>query len=202
MKVLSALALGLVLAGCTVFPVPESPRLMELAPASDLPAFDQALSVSLRVDTPLASDPLDSARILIKPSAYEYRALAGARWRESIPVVVRDHLLETFRASGAFANVMTDTSPATSQLTLVSELTGFHAENGETGTRVVIRLHQQLMDNRTRRSLCVRSYEARANAQSTALGELMEAFSNASAHSSVTTVTWAHQCMAQEPPAN
>ncbi|HCP21973.1 MAG TPA: ABC transporter, partial [Marinobacter hydrocarbonoclasticus] len=95
-----------------------------------------------------------------------------------------------------------DTSPATSQLTLVSELTGFHAENGETGTRVVIRLHQQLMDNRTRRSLCVRSYETRANAQSTALGELMEAFSNASAHSSVTTVTWAHQCMAQEPPAN
>ncbi len=148
---------------------------MELAPANDLPAFDQALPASLRVDTPLASDPLNSTRILIKPSAYEYRALAGARWRESIPVVVRDHLLETLRASGAFANVMTDTSPATSQLTLVSELTGFHAENDETGTRVVIRQHQQLMDNRTRRSLCVRSYEARANAQSTALGgELME----------------------------
>ena len=114
------IALGLVLAGCTVFPVPESPRLMELAPASDLPAFDQALPASLRVDTPLASDPLDSARILIKPSAYEYRALAGARWRESIPVVVRDHLLETFRASGAFANVMTDTSPATGPVTKTS----------------------------------------------------------------------------------
>jgi len=194
MKVVFALALSLILAGCTVFPVPESPRLMELAPASDLPAFGQALPASLRVDTPLASDPLDSTRILIKPSAYEYRALAGARWRESIPVVVRDHLLETFRASLAFENVMTDTSPATSELTLVSELTGFHAENGENGTWVVIRLHLQLLDNRTRQSLCVRDFETTSVAASTALDDLMKTFSAVANDAAGATVKWAYNC--------
>src|SRR5690606_33591586 len=136
-----------------------SPRLMELAPASDLPAFGQALPASLRVDTPLASDPLDSTRILIKPSAYEYRALAGARWRESIPVVVRDHLLETFRASLAFETVMTDTSPATSELMLVTELTGFHADIGEIRAWGVIRLYLYLLNNRSRHSLFVREFD-------------------------------------------
>ncbi|MCA0911596.1 ABC-type transport auxiliary lipoprotein family protein [Marinobacter nauticus] len=194
MKVVFALALSLILAGCTVFPVPESPRLMELAPASDLPAFGQALPASLRVDTPLASDPLGSTRILIKPSAYEYRALAGARWRESIPVVVRDHLLETFRASGAFANVMTDTSPATSQLTLVSELTGFQAENGENGTRVVVRLHLQLLDNRTRQSLCVKDFEMTSHTASTTLEDLVKTFSAVANDAASATVQWAYNC--------
>ncbi|MGC8120556.1 ABC-type transport auxiliary lipoprotein family protein [Marinobacter sp. VGCF2001] len=197
MKMASALALGLTLAGCTVFPVPEPPRFMDLASADTVPAFSQTLPASLRVDTPLASDPLDSSSILIKPSAYEYQAISGARWRESMPVVIRDHLIQAFRASGGFANVMTDTSPATSELTLISELSGFHAEDGANGTRVVINLHLQLMDNRTRRSLCVTNYQARTDAGSARLEDLMQAFSHAAEEATSATMSWAHRCMAE-----
>lgn len=196
MKTLPALTASLVLAGCTVFPVPEPPRFMELAPATELPAFEQPVPVSLRIDTPLASNPVDSTRILVKPTAYEFQALSGARWRESIPVVVRDHLIEALRASGGFENVMNDTSPASSNVTLVSELAGFHAENRENGGEVVISLHLQLMDNRTRQSLCVRDYETRTYAQSTGLEDLMVAFSDAAEQASNETIAWAYECLA------
>lgn len=199
MKKAPTLLLSMMLSGCTVFPVPEPPRFMELMPASRHLTFDRTLPVSLRVDTPMASDPLDSARILIKPSAYEYQAMAGARWRESIPVVVRDHLIDTLRASGGFANVMTDTSPATADLTLVSEINRFQAQKTQDGAEVTIAFHLELMENRSRQSLCVQDYHQQVPASGTELEPLMEAFSKAANTASTAITSWAHRCMESQP---
>lgn len=195
MKKAPALLLSAMLTGCTVFPVPEPPRFMELAPANEYLTFNRVLPVSLRVDTPIASDPLDSARILIKPSAYEYQAIADARWRESIPVVTRDHLIDTLRASGGFDNVMTDTSPATADHTLVSELNGFHAQNTEDGAEVTVAFHLELMENRSRQSLCVQDYHEQIPVSGTGLASLMDAFSKAANNASTAITSWAHHCL-------
>lgn len=194
-KGMLALAGALALSACTVFPVPEAPRLMELAPPAEQGVFDAPRPYALRVDTPLASDPLDSTRVLVKPTPYEFQALAGARWRDRIPVVLRDYLIQAFRQGGGFTSVMTDTSPATAGLTLITELAGFHAETRPAGTVVVVHLHTELMENRSRNSLCVLDQRSETRADSTALEDLMTAFSRAAADLSGEVTRWARQCV-------
>ena len=191
-----ALAGALALSACTVFPIPEAPRLMELAPPAEREVFNTPRPAALRVDTPLASDPLDSTRVLVKPTPYEFQALPGARWRDSIPVVLRDYLIQEFRQSGSFTSVMTDTSPATAGLTLVTELTGFHAETRADGTTVVIHLHTELMENRSRKSLCVLDQREEALAASAKLDDLMSAFSLAASALSTDITRWSRDCLA------
>ncbi len=189
------LATALGMSACTVFPIPEAPRLMELAPPAEREVFDTPRSAALRVDTPLASDPLDSTRVLIKPTPFEFKAVSGARWRDSIPVVLRDYLIQEFRQSGSFSSVMTDTSPATARLTLITELTGFHAETRAAGTVVVLHLHTELMENRSRKSLCVLDQREEALAASATLDDLMSAFSLAASALSADITRWTRECL-------
>lgn len=192
---MTALAATLSLSACTVFPIPEPPRLMDLAPPPSYQTFDEVRPVSLRIDTPLASDPLDTTRILLKPSAFEFKALPDARWRDSIPVVVRDYLIQSFRQSDGFASVITDTSPATSDLTLITELTGFHAETSGNRNAVVIQLHAELLNNRSRQSLCVLDQRLQMPAASTTMEDLMAGFTAAAEELSMKTTQWAWECL-------
>lgn len=183
---------------CTVFPTPEPPRAMDLAPYASEPMRETPRPVSLRIDTPLASDPLDSARVLLKPSLYEFQALPAVRWRDSIPVVVRDYLIQSFRFNGGFDNVVTDTSPAFASHTLISELSAFHAENRQDqGVTVVMELHAEIMGNRTRRSLCSKSQRVEQRAESASVDALMEAFSESSRALAEATNRWAYACLAE-----
>lgn len=183
---------------CTVFPTPEPPRAMDLAPYASEPMRETPRPVSLRIDTPLASDPLDSARVLLKPSLYEFQALPAVRWRDSIPVVVRDYLIQSFRFNGGFDNVVTDTSPAFASHTLISELSAFHAENRQDqGVTVVMELHAEIMGNRTRRSLCSKSQRVEQRAESASVDALMEAFSESSQALAEATNRWAYACLAE-----
>ncbi|QFS87223.1 MULTISPECIES: ABC-type transport auxiliary lipoprotein family protein [unclassified Marinobacter] len=183
---------------CTVFPTPEPPRAMDLAPYASEPMRETPRPVSLRIDTPLASDPLDSARVLLKPSLYEFQALPAVRWRDSIPVVVRDYLIQSFRFNSGFDNVVTDTSPAFASHTLISELSAFHAENRQDqGVTVVMELHAEIMGNRTRRSLCSKSQRVEQRAESASVDALMEAFSESSRALAEATNRWAYACLAE-----
>ena len=190
------LTAAVTLTACTVFPTPEPPRVMDLALNTDQTTFAPARQASLRVDTPLASDPLDGSRLLYKPSPYEYQALPGVRWRDSIPVVLRDHLTKGYRHSGAFTNVITDTSPASSSHTVISELTAFHAENRSEGIAVVIELHIEVMSNRSRLSLCADNHKVESMADSVAVDDLMAAFSAGAHILSERTTRWAFECLA------
>ncbi|MGP9831433.1 ABC-type transport auxiliary lipoprotein family protein [Marinobacter sp. NSM] len=183
---------------CTVFPTPEPPRAMDLAPYASEPMRETPRPVSLRIDTPLASEPLDSARVLLKPSLYEFQALPAVRWRDSIPVVIRDYLIQSFRFNGGFDNVVTDTSPAFASHTLISELSAFHAENRQDqGVTVVMELHAEIMGNRTRRSLCSKSQRVEQRAESASVDALMEAFSESSRALAEATNRWAYACLAE-----
>lgn len=187
----------LALSGCTVFPVPDAPRLMDLEEPVQTLQLEPARLVSLRVDTPLASDPIDSARILIKPSAYEFQALSGAQWRDSVPVVLRDYLVQQFRASGGFVNVASDTSPATTDHTLVLEISGFHARLDGPQARVQLRIHSEVLNNQSRRTLCTRNFNVDELADGTAVEDLMAGFSAGAGRLSSELTGWAHGCLAQ-----
>lgn len=152
--------------GCTLFPRPDTPRVMDF-PVPEIPHGSQANQsanlVTLRVDTPHASEPYNGTRILAKPEPWEFRVYGGVRWRDTVPTIMRDMLLGTLRKRGGYEGVISDTNPAHAEQTLVSELTAFHIErsapNGTAGNySAVIEIHAQLLDNHSRNSLCTRSF--------------------------------------------
>ncbi|MGB1951637.1 MAG: ABC-type transport auxiliary lipoprotein family protein [Marinobacter sp.] len=157
--ILTALGLALALSGCTVFPDREPPRVMDLALSDVTAATTSGYSRSLRVDTPLATEPFDSSRILTKPSPNEYQMYGKVRWRDTAPVLVRELIIGALRQEGRFDGVISETSPAASDLTLTSDLYGFHSESRDGKVRVKITLYGQIMDNRSRTTLCTRNFE-------------------------------------------
>jgi cholesterol transport system auxiliary component len=180
--------------GCTVFPNPEPPRVMDLAVVRAVPAVGQPVMASLRVDTPYASEPLAGSRILAKPTPSEFRAYEGTRWRDTGPVVVRDTLVNSLRQSGAYTNVITDTNPAQAELTLVTELSGFHSQIPESGPEVVIELHLQMIHDRSRATLCTRSIRIVEPASGTSVDQIVEAFGAAGSDLATRVIEWARTC--------
>lgn len=190
-----SLLLGIALAGgCTVFPNPEPPRVMDLAPPQAVPQAGQPIAASLRVDTPYASEPFNGSLILAKPTPQEFRAYEGTRWRDTAPVVVRDTLVSSLRQSGTYTNVITDTNPAQAELSLVTELSAFHSETPEAGPQVVIELHLQLIHNRSRSSLCTRTVRIVEPASGTSVDQIVEAFGIAGSSLAARVIDWVTTC--------
>lgn len=181
-------------AGCTVFPNPEPPRVMDLAITEAVPVAEEPVQASLRVDTPYASEPFNGSLILAKPTPQEFRAYEGTRWRDTAPVVIRDTMVSSLRKSGAFTSVITDTNPAEAELTLVTELSAFHSEAPEAGTEVVIELHLQMIHNRSRDSLCARTIRIVEPAAGTSVDQVVEAFGSAGGDLAARVIEWATEC--------
>ncbi|WP_157677795.1 ABC-type transport auxiliary lipoprotein family protein [Marinobacter sp. es.042] len=180
--------------GCTVFPNPEPPRIMDLAVAQAVPEAERPIMASLRVDTPYASEPFNGSRILAKPTPHEFRAYEGTRWRDTGPVVVRDTLVSSLRKSNAYKNVITDTNSAQAELTLVTELSAFHAETPESGPQVVIELHLQVVHDRSRARLCTRTVRIVEPASGTSVDQIVEAFGTAGSKLAARVINWARWC--------
>jgi cholesterol transport system auxiliary component len=189
------LLLGVAFAsGCTVFPNPEPPRVMDLATTRAVPDAGQTVSGTLRVDTPYASEPFNGSLILAKPTPREFRAYEGTRWRDTGPVVVRDTLISSLRQSGAYSNVITDTNPAQAELTLVTELSAFHSETPESGPQVVIELHLQMVHDRSRARLCTRTVRIVEPTSGTSVDQIVEAFGTAGSKLAARVIEWATRC--------
>lgn len=189
-----AVSLTGTLIGCTIFPNPEPPRVMDLSISDPAYQADRALPYSLRVDTPHASEPFNSTRILAKPTAWEFRIYKGARWRDTAPVMVRDVLVQALRASRGFQNIVSDTSLADTDWTLITELSAFHTENHSGNVGVTVGLHAQIVDNRSKVTLCERSFTTEQPAEGAAINQVVEAFGTAGAKMSGAVTRWATRC--------
>ena len=180
---------------CTVLPRPEAPRVMDLATENSQTRFEQTLPNSLRVNTPLASDPVDSSTILLKPTPYEFQAYKKARWRDSAPVLIRDHLARHLRNSRGFHNVVIDTSTANTDHSLLTELSAFQVEQSGNTYQVVVNLHAEVTNDQNGSSLCIRSWSIQEIAASSELASAVEAFSRASNTLAGELTQWAWSCV-------
>lgn len=185
------------LSACTVFPEPEPPRVMDLLPAPELPPMALPEALALRVDTPLATDPVSDSRVLLKPSEIEYLAFPNARWRETAPVLVRDYLVETLRKSGGFVSVVSDTSAATTDVTLISELTAFHVERRNDGLLARIELYSELQGNRSHTRECVHTAEVEVPSADDSLEGAVTALGVAVRALSSEIRDWLSRCLGQ-----
>ncbi|MEP1214886.1 MAG: ABC-type transport auxiliary lipoprotein family protein [Marinobacter sp.] len=191
MRLLVATAAVLSLASCTVFPEQPAHQIFQL-PDSTVPENTAGVvDTTLRISAPLAVTPIDSNRILVKPDAHEVRAYQGARWSNRAPVMLGSYLLESFRRDGRVATVVSDTSPARSNLTLTGDLTRFQAEY-HNGTPVIqVQLNLQLIDERTRETVSNKSFEVSHAATGPNVNTVVDAFGKASDELARQVIDWA-----------
>lgn len=193
---MAAIAIIGMTTGCTVFPDHEPPRVMDIpTPKLSGPDGKSTLDKTLRIDTPQATEPFDSSRILNKPTPDEYQIYGGVRWRDTAPVLLRELLIDALRQDGRFQGVVNETSPIGSDVTLISDLYGFHSESGENGVQVSVYLYAQLMDNRSRATLCTENFRIKTDATDGNIDQVVAAFGQGSAELSQQLLGWLSKCL-------
>lgn len=191
----ATLLLAAGLTGCTVFPDREPPRVMDI-PIAEVPKESgPAFGKSVRVDTPQATEPLDSSRILAKATPSEFQVYGQVRWRDTAPVLVRELMIGTLRRDGRFSSVVNETSPTASDLTLASDLYGFHSELFGDQTRVTIAMYSQVMDNRSRETVCQENFDITVPAADDDIEAIVASFKEAGNDLSQQMRDWLGQCL-------
>nr|WP_284048110.1 ABC-type transport auxiliary lipoprotein family protein [Marinobacter sp. ATCH36] len=179
------------LAGCTVFPDPPAHQIFQLPEPTAPETTAEPIDSILRVSTPLAVAPIDSPRILVKPTPHEIRAYQGSRWSNRAPVLVGTYLLEAFRVDGRVATVVTDTSAVQSDLTLTGDLTRFQAEYKHGKPVIHLELNMQLIDERSRKPVASKRFETSQLAGGESIESVVEAFGQASDELARQVIDWA-----------
>lgn len=190
----TALVISGLMTACTIFPTPEAPRVMDFPVPQGLKETVASRPESLRVDTPFASEPFNSTRILAKPEPWEFRVYGGVRWRDTTPVILRDMLTGAFRATASFRDVTMDTGPGNTDLTLATEITAFHTTSQGDSTRVTIAIYGQLIDNRSRNTLCSNNFIVSKPAEDKSVDSVVQAFGVAGKRLAEEVIDWASAC--------
>jgi cholesterol transport system auxiliary component len=190
----AALVFSGMMTACTVFPSPEAPRVMDFPVPQNLKKSETSRPQGLRIDTPFASEPFNSTRILAKPEPWEFRVYGGVRWRDTVPVILRDMLVGAFRANAGFRDVTMDTGPGNTDLTLVTEITAFHAISHGDSTRATVAVYGQLINNHSRETLCSDSFIVSTPAGDNTIESVVQAFGSAGERLAEQVIDWANAC--------
>ena len=178
---LPALLLVLPLAACssllnvqrTPFTI-YSPKLAAAAASASAPRVDWQLAI----ETPLASDALDTARIVVMPSPGVIEVYPGARWSDSAAVLLRNLIVQGFEDSRRIIGVGSAASGLRADYALAIEVRDFQLEmNG--GTHAAIRLQVRLLDYTSNRVLAARAFDAEAPAATSDAAAAFAAFQDA-----------------------
>jgi cholesterol transport system auxiliary component len=176
---LHALLLALPLAACSsLFNVQRtpftiySPRLAATA-ATDAPPM--RVDWQLAVETPLASDALDTVRIVVMPRPGVIEVFPGARWSDSAPALLRNLVVQGFENSQRITGVGSAASGLRADYALAITLHDFQLEI-DGGTRAVIRLQARLLDYTTNRVLAAQAFDAETPARGSDAAAAFAAF--------------------------
>jgi cholesterol transport system auxiliary component len=136
-----------------------SPKLA--APAATAAAAP--VDWQLAVETPLASDALDTARIVVMPSPGVIEVYPGARWSDSAPALLRNLIVQGFEDSRRIVGVGSAASGLRADYALAIELRDFQLEVNP-ATHAQIRLQVRLLDYTSNRVLAGQMFSAEAPA--------------------------------------
>lgn len=187
---LGALCAAVLLPACSVLPRAE-PVDTYLLPAAPLaPAGAAALPLSLRVSRPAAGTQLSGQRIAVVPEDGRVSVYKGASWSEPAPVLLRNRLLDAFRADGRIAALSSDDTVLQADVEIDSDLRGFQAEYHNGAVEAVIRLEARLVQVGTRRILASHGFEVREAAAGSAVPQVVQAFGRAGDRLAAELVAW------------
>lgn len=178
------------LPACSVLPKAQ-PVDLYLLPASAAPASAApGLDLALRVNRPESSPHLAGQRIVVLPEGDRVSIYKGANWSDPAPLLVRNRLLDAFRADGRIATLSSDDRALQTDLELDSDLRAFQSEYRDGVPEAVIRLDVRLVSPATHRILASRRFEVRQPASGTGVAEVVRAFGTAGDALSAQLVAW------------
>jgi cholesterol transport system auxiliary component len=186
-------AAGLVLGACSSLTGKKEPFTV-YAPRYTAPA-DAAKGASvqwqLSIDTPVASDALDTPRMLVMPSPGALETYKGARWSDTAPMLLRALMVQAFQQSGRISGVGASTSGLHGDYLLAVDLYDFETQYRDGSPHAVIRLNAKLTDSSTSRIAAARAFEADAPVAGSQPAAAAASFEQALAQLLPSIVDWA-----------
>ncbi|HAF56371.1 MAG TPA: ABC transporter [Thauera sp.] len=187
-----AIGAAVLLQACSILPKAE-PLDVYMLPSSPPAAASAAEAVpwSLRIARPAAGVHLSGQRIVVVPEDSRISVYKGAGWSDPAPVLVRNRLLDGFRADGRVATLSTDEKQLHADFELDSDLRAFQSEYRDGRPEAVVRLDARLVHTVTRRIVASQSFEVRAAAVDAEVPAVVKAFGAASDRLAAEVVDWA-----------
>lgn len=135
-----------------------APRYVAPAAATNVAPVEWQLAI----DTPLASDALDTPRMLVMPSPGVLETYKGARWSDTTPMLLRSLLIAAFQQSNRIAGVGASTTGLHADYALSIDLYDFETQYRDGAAHATIRLDAKLTDLSANRIAAARAFEADA----------------------------------------
>ncbi|GHU12561.1 hypothetical protein AGMMS50225_20710 [Betaproteobacteria bacterium] len=192
-RLLSLLCATTLAAACSILPEPRPIDIWLLpAAAHTTTPAPEPRPWSLRLARPAVAGHLATQRIVVVPAPDQISVYKGANWNEPAPLLLRNRLLDAFRADGRIAALSTDEQRVFADFELVSDLRAFQSEYraAHEPPEILIRLDARLLDSANRRIVASQRFEARVRAGDERVAEVVKAFGNAADALSDALVSW------------
>jgi len=191
----AVLCAAVLLPACSVLPEAEPLDVYVLpvtgdASATAVPAAAGAQAWSLRVVRSAAGVHLAGQRIVVMPEDNRVSVYQGAGWSDPAPVLVRDRVLEAFRADGRVGALSSDERQLHADFELDSDLRAFQSEYRGGRPEAVLRLDARLVHTASRRIVASRTFEQRQPTEDPAVPAVVQAFGTAADRLSAAVVDW------------
>lgn len=188
------------LSACSLTPAPEPVSTYTLsASAIPISASNAPLSRSLRINKPNASGYLATQRLLVMTEAQQLSLYKGAQWNEAIPLLVRNHLLDSFRLANVVSYVSSDDKRLMASVELDTDLRAFQTEYRQGEPVVVIILVARLVDAHQKRILASETFTQQLAANSADLPTIVFTFSQAQQALAQQLIQWTQQTLTSMP---
>lgn len=190
-RFLPVLALPLVLGACSsLLNVQRTPFTIYSPQYSAERSVGASVDWQLVVETPLASDTLATARILVMPSPGVIEVFPGARWSDPAPSLLRDLAVRGFEASGRIVGVGSAVSGLRADYSLAIDLHAFQIEIVDGAPRAAVRFQARLLDYTSNRVFAARTFSAEEAASGADARGAFAAFQQALNRSVAELVDW------------
>jgi cholesterol transport system auxiliary component len=183
---------GLMLTGC----LPQlpgqgpQPRTFRVTPKYTFPEDLPKVGWTLAVAEPSSERTLDTTRIAVVTNGTNVDFVALAFWIDRAPAMMQTLIVQSFRNSGAIAQVGTNRDRLRPQFLLVSELRAFQINRGQGPDLVRVRLDAQLLKMPQRDSIGRESFAAELVPAAAGLDATVLAFDEATGKVLKDLVVW------------
>lgn len=170
------------LAGCSSLLNVQRQPFTIYSPQLAAPATSNAgarVDWQLAIETPLASDALDTTRIVVMPSPGVIEVFPGARWRDTAPAMLRSLIVQGFEDSGRIVGVGSTASGLHADYALGIDLRDFQLQTVGGSPHAMIRFQARLLDYTSNRVLATQAFVADAPAAAADAASAFAAFEGA-----------------------
>lgn len=193
------ITIGLInLQGCSLAPTPEPLVTYQLTAATAKSPSLTSLPISLRINKPNASGYLTTNRLLVANEQNQLSLYKGAQWNEVTPLLIRNHLLDSFRQANLFGFVSNDDKRLMAEVELDSDLRTLQIEYDHPQPKVIIHLVARLVDANSKKILTTKSFSQTLSSPSNELNTVVATLNQAQNLLAQSIIEWSYQHLSQQ----